>query len=262
MDVDARKHDTPEVLPWIPPGHFKMRRPLTLVFSDMKIFKWSFRFLILFVFIKDSLHSYKIPGQTIDKTSNRFAHKKGSIASRINEEVLAKTKHYSPEKKRKKGSSSFSQASKASSDSGVSSDPELSHRDGRERANNDDIDAGKYRDRDSRRRQDRFEKYEDDESEPEEDNRRNFSIRNKDSGSPERQRDSPGGQSIAFYDDGYEARRHQSWERREPQGASGKNSLDHSQYLSPRITNLNDSFSSSRPSRLESIPEAGQNIGA
>ena len=143
----------------------------------------------------------------------------------------------------------------------MGSDRELSHRDGRERANNDDIDAGKYRDRDSRRRQYRSEKYEEDESDHEEDNR-NFSIRNRDSGSPERQRDSPGGQSIAFYDDGYEARRHQSWERREPQGASGKNSLDHSQYLSPRITNLNDSFTSSRPSRLESIPEAGQNIGA
>lgn len=205
-----------------------------------------------------SFTSIQIPGQTIDKTSNRFAHKKGSIASRINEEVLAKTKHYSPEKKRKKGSSSFSQASKASSDSGVSSDPELSHRDGRERANNEDIDAGKYRDRDSRRRQDRSEKYEEDDSDHEEDNSR----RNRYSRSPEGRRDSPGGQSIAFYDDGYEARRHQSWERREPQGASGKNSLDHSQYLSPRITNLNDSFTSSRPSRLESIPEAGQNVGA
>ena len=22
MEVDARKHDTPEVLPWIPPGEF------------------------------------------------------------------------------------------------------------------------------------------------------------------------------------------------------------------------------------------------
>ena len=218
MDVDARKHDTPEVLPWIPPG------------------------------------------QTIDKTSNRFAHKKGSIASRINEEVLAKTKH-SPEKKRKKGSSSFSHASKASSDSGVGSDTELSHRDGRGKANNDDIDAGKYRDRETRRRQDRYDQeQEEDDSDREDDNRRKLARGNRDSG--ERGRDSPGGQSIEFYDDGYEARKHQPWDRREQQRPSVKNSLDHSLYLSPRNNNLNDSFSSSRPSRLESIPEAGQNIGS
>ena len=99
---------------------------------------------------------------------------------------------------------------------------------------------------------------EEDDSEHDQDDRRHFSKRGRESESPERGRESPDqGQSIEFYDDGYEARRHQPWDRREQQRASVKNSLDHSMYLSPRITNLNDSFTSSRPSRLESIPEAG-----
>ena len=196
-------------------------------------------------------------GQTIDKTSNRFAHKKGSIASRINEEVLAKSKHYSPEKKRKKGSSSFSHASKASSDSGVGSDQELSHPDKRRRTNYDEENDNKYRDRDNRRRRDRHDEDEEDDSEHDQDDRRHYSRRGRESESPERGRESPDhGQSIQFYDDGAEARRHhQPWERREV-----KHSLDNSLYLSPRNTNLNDSFASSRPSRLESIPEAGLNI--
>ena len=170
-------------------------------------------------------------GQTIDKTSNRFAHKKGSIASRINEDLLAKTNHYSPKKKRKKGSSSISDASKAFSESSL--DP--------------DSDARRYRDK-SINRQDRYDQEQkEDDSEDENDQRR------KSSRSPDNRSKS----AIGFYDDGYEARRYdQSWERREHQ----KNSLDNSLYLSPRNTNLNDSFTSSRPSRLESIPEAGENI--
>ena len=143
----------------------------------------------------------------------------------------------------------------------MGSDPELSHRDGRLKVNNDDIDAGKYRDRETRRRQDRYDQeQEEDDSDREDDNRRKLARGNRDSG--ERGRDSPGGQSIEFYDDGYEARRIQPWDRREQQRPSVKNSQDHSLYLSPRNNNLNDSFSSSRPSRLESIPEAGQNIGS
>ena len=60
MEVNARNHETPEVLPWIPPG------------------------------------------QSIEETTNKFAHKKGSIASKINAEVAAKKKNLqSPDKKKK-----------------------------------------------------------------------------------------------------------------------------------------------------------------
>ena len=68
--------------------------------------------------------SISISGQSIEETTNRFAHKKGSIASRINAEVAAKkNSSNSPEKKRKKGSTlSNISISKASSDSGVGRD--------------------------------------------------------------------------------------------------------------------------------------------
>ena len=107
-----------------------------------------------------------------------------------------------------------------------------------------DSEARRYRDK-SIDTQDRYDQ--EDDSEDENDQRRKGSRR-----SPDNRRESKS--AIGFYDDGYEARRYdQSWERREHQ----KNSLDNSLYLSPRNTNLNDSFNSSRPSRLESIPEAG-----
>lgn len=188
---------------------------------------------------------YTILGQTIDKTSNRFAHKKGSIASRINAEILSKSNH-SPEKKRKKGSS-FSYVSKASSDSGVSSDQEVSH-DRRKRSFEEEENIN-HSDRDSRRRQDN------DEHEDEIEYGRDksyVSYKSRDLRTPERRGGSAGRHSIGFYDDG-EERRQQSWER---ERGSVKNSLDNSLFLSPRNNNLSDSFSSSRPSRLESIPEA------
>ena len=188
------------------------------------------------VFVLNIKHLSKYPGQTIDKTSNRFAHKKGSIASRINED-LTKRNHSSPEKKRKKGSSSLSDARKASSERSLISDS----------------DAKRYRDK-SINSKDRYDhEQEEDDSEDENDLRRKNSRR-----SPDNRRES---KSTGFYDDGYEVRRYDhhdpSWERREQQGSYVKNSLDNSLYLSPRNTNLNDSFTSSRPSRLESIPEAG-----
>ena len=83
MEVNARNHETPDVLPWIPPG------------------------------------------QSIEETTNKFAHKKGSIASKINAEVAAKKKSIlSPSKKKK--DSTFSTLSKGSSDSGIDSANDLS----------------------------------------------------------------------------------------------------------------------------------------
>ena len=116
-----------------------------------------------------------------------------------------------------------------------------------------DSDAKKYRDK-SINSKDRYDhEQEEDDSEDENDLRRKNSRR-----SPDNRRES---KSTGFYDDGYEVRRYDhhdpSWERREQQGSYVKNSFDNSLYLSPRNTNLNDSFTSSRPSRLESIPEAG-----
>ena len=115
-----------------------------------------------------------------------------------------------------------------------------------------DSDAKRYRDK-SINSKDRYDhEQEEDDSEDENDLRRKNSRR-----SPDNRRES---KSTGFYDDGYEVRRYDhdpSWERREQQGSYVKNSFDNSLYLSPRNTNLNDSFTSSRPSRLESIPEAG-----
>ena len=246
MQVDARLRDTPEVLPWIPPG------------------------------------------QAIEETTNKFAHKKGSIASKINAEVLAKKKQgSSPERRRRKKGSTFSHVSKASSDSGVGSDHELSQS---SRANLrgkilrvfEEEEKGHHRDegdntrRDQRRRKKASpdDDTDTDSNDDEEEDRRKRAKRSEefrtkmseylarggkfgrlaDARTPELELDDRN--DIEFFDDGEDVGRKQSYERGSVSNRSSfRTPRDGPQHLglSPRNhLSLNESFSS----RLESIPEA------
>ena len=254
MDVNARKHDTPDVLPWIPPG------------------------------------------QSIEETTNKFAHKKGSIASKINAEVAAK--------KKSKKDSNISTLSKGSSDSGIDSSTDLSQSFRKNLKgeilqifdeDENDYNGGRNRrrfvetdfelaDRQHRQRgaarkstQTRFpgETGEtDSESEGEEERRKlakrsvefrtkmNDFLRNEGKfqridniTTPAVGEGRSGLDSLEFTEDDYE-RRKQSLERGNQSNRSSVRNPDSSFMLSlsPR-TNLTESFSS-RPSRLERIPEA------
>ena len=249
MEVNARNHETPEVLPWIPPG------------------------------------------QSIEETTNKFAHKKGSIASKINAEVAAKKKNFSsPERKKKKGST-FSTLSKGSSDSGIDSANDLSQSFRRnlkgeilqifDEDENDYLGEGNRRrfvernfemsDRNVSREQEREQRSRkstqpdqtDSDSDNEEDRRRlakrslefrarmNDFVRKEGKFQKMENVTTPvvggvqGLDSLEFNDEDYE-RRKQSFERGNLSNRSSFRNLDNS-FLSPR-TNLTDSFAS-RPSR-------------
>ena len=248
MEVNARKHETPEVLPWIPPG------------------------------------------QSIEETNNKFAHKKGSIASKINAEVAAKKKNLqSPDKKKK--SSTFSTLSKGSSDSGIDSANDLSQSfrkhlkgeilqifDEDENGYNGEndrrrfvesnfemsdrnVDISRHRDRRIRESSQQRDQTDSD-SETEEERRlsrrsEEFSMKMKEflrkEGKFQRMDNISTGSvlgqqgldSLEFNDDDYE-RRKQSFERGNQSNRSSFRNLDNS-FISPR-TNLTESFAS-RPSR-------------
>ena len=250
MDVNARKHDTPDVLPWIPPG------------------------------------------QSIEETTNKFAHKKGSIASKINAEVAAK--------KKSKKDSNISTLSKGSSDSGIDSSTDLSQSfrknlkgeilqifDEDENDYNEERNGRRFvetnfdlSDRQHRQRRVRKstqtggpgETQTDSESEGEEERRklakRSVEFRTKMNDflknegkfhrmdnitTPAVGEGRPGLDSLEFNEDDYE-RRKQSLERGNQSNRSSFRNLESSFKFSPR-TNLTESFAS-RPSRLERIPEA------
>ena len=250
MDVNARKHDTPDVLPWIPPG------------------------------------------QSIEETTNKFAHKKGSIASKINAEVAAK--------KKSKKDSNISTLSKGSSDSGIDSSTDLSQSFRKNLKgeilqifDEDENDYNEERNRrrfvetnfdlsDRQHRQRRVRKstqtggpgetQTDSESEGEEERRklakRSVEFRTKMNDflknegkfqrldnitTPAVGEARSGLDSLEFNDDDYE-RRKQSLERGNQSNRSSFRNPDSSFLVSPR-TNLTESFAS-RPSRLERIPEA------
>ena len=251
MDVNARKHDTPDVLPWIPPG------------------------------------------QSIEETTNKFAHKKGSIASKINAEVAAKKKNQTSPSKIKK-ESTISRLSKGSSDSGIDSSTDLSQSFRKnlrgeilqifDEDENDYNEERKRRrfvetdfemsDRQHRQRRPRKSSQPETDSESEnEEERRKLAKRSvefrskmteflKNEGkfqrldnitTPAVGEGRPGLDSLEFSEADYE-RRKQSLERGNQSNRSSFRNLDSSFILSPR-TNLTESFAS-RPSRLERIPEA------
>ena len=249
MEVNARNHETPEVLPWIPPG------------------------------------------QSIEETTNKFAHKKGSIASKINAEVAAKKKNLqSPDKKEKK--STFSTISKGSSDSGIDSANDLSqsfrkHLKGEilqifDEDENDydgksdrrrfvernfemsDKNVGISRQRDRRIKKSSQQRDQTDSDSDTEEERRRLSRRSEefttkmkeflrkegkfqrmDNISTPSALGQQGLDSLEFNDDDYE-RRKQSFERGNLSNRSSLRNLDNS-FISPR-TNLTESFAS-RPSR-------------
>lgn len=249
MEVNARNHETPEVLPWIPPG------------------------------------------QSIEETTNKFAHKKGSIASKINAEVAAKKKNLqSPDKKKKK--STFSTISKGSSDSGIDSANDLSqsfrkHLKGEilqifDEDENDydgksdrrrfvernfemsDRNVGISRQRDRRSRKSSQQRDQTDSDSDNEEERRRLARRSEeftnkmkeflrkegkfqrmDNISTPSALGQQGLDSLEFNDDDYE-RRKQSFERGNLSNRSSFRNLDNS-FISPR-TNLTESFAS-RPSR-------------
>ena len=245
------------------------------------------------IYFKDLILLSLTSGQSIEQTTNRFAHKKGSIASKINEEVAAKKKSStSPEKKKRKKGSTLSNISKASSDSGLGSDHDLSQRrnlrgrilqvfDEEENDYIKDGDKNNYVDSNFDSVDNSFQKKRDNDndddssdSDNEEDRRRRAKRsqefrskmsdylsregkfrRMEDSRTPEIgvnddrrhggvQDDSISRHSIEFFDDGRGFH-------------SNRSSLRHpsdQSFISPRL-NLSESFAS-RPSRLESIPEA------
>ena len=244
MEVNARKHETPEVLPWIPPG------------------------------------------QSIEETTNKFAHKKGSIASKINAEVAAKKKNQTSPSKSKK-ESTISRLSKGSVDSGIDSSTDLSqsfrknlrgeilqifdedendYNEERKRRRFVETDfemSDRHTDRQRRSRKS-SQPESDSESENEEERRklakRSVEFRSKmteflknegkfqrldNITTPAVGEGRPGLDSLEFSEADYE-RRKQSLERGNQSNRSSFRNLDNS-FLSPR-TNLTDSFAS-RPSR-------------